>query len=173
MAIDAHVGTTWRAHYLMTDSYGINYELDGTPVKVESYFKGKAPTWATQGPTGKKLDLLPVSANVYIEPVIHPLGTDCQNCHRRAGYPGSSCAANEYAGGCGRSSYQTAQCADLLGDYGGPDEDACMTTPWAWHTPAGNGCKPSNGTLCNGKDAFPVLDTDWIWIIADNHVQER
>ena len=101
------------------------------------------------------------------------LGTNCQNCHRRAGYPGSSCAANEYAGGCGRSNYQTAQCADLLGDYGGPDEDACMTTPWAWHTQAGNECKPSNGTLCNGKEAFPVLDTDWIWIIADNHVQQR
>jgi hypothetical protein len=172
-AIDRRVGTTWRDHYLMTDSYGINYELDGTPVKVENYFKGPAPKWATQGPTGEPLPLLPISANVYIEPVIHPLGTNCQNCHRRAGYPEQGCDSADYAGGCGRASYQTAQCADLLGDYGGPAEDACMTTPWAWHTPGGNECKPEGGTSCNGKQAFPVLDTDWIWLIADGHVQQR
>ena len=173
LAIDGRVGTTWRDHYLMTDSYGINRELDGTPVKVESYFEGKPPAWATQGPSGAKLELLPISANVYIEPVIHPLGTNCQNCHRRAGYPGAACGPDDYAGGCGRASYQTAQCADLLGDYGAPASDLCMTQPWAWHTEKGDECKPTGGTLCNGKQAFPVLDTDWIWLIADGHVQQR
>lgn len=172
-SLDAHVGGNWRAQYLMTDSYGINYELDGTPVSVSSYFKGKPPAWASVGPTGQPLPLFPVSANVYIEPVIHPLGTECQNCHRRAGYPGKACAKGEYPGGCGRSSYQTAQCPDLLGDYGAPAVDACMTTPWAWHSARGNDCKAVDGTLCNGKEAFPVLNTDWVWIIADSHVQKR
>jgi hypothetical protein len=116
---------------------------------------------------------LPVSANVYIEPVIHPLGTNCQNCHRRAGSPGASCDSGQYAGGCGRSNYQTAQCADLLGDYGYPESDACMTTPWAWHAAGANHCQATGGTLCNGNEAFPVLNTDWIWIIADGHLQPR
>jgi hypothetical protein len=173
LAVDSHVGKTWRDNYLMTDSYGIRYELDGTPVKTENYFKAKAPTYATQGPDGQHLDLLPVSANVYIEPVIHPLGTDCQNCHRRAAYPGTACAANAYPTGCGQTSYQTAQCADLLGDYGDPNKDLCMTKPWAWHTTSGDTCTQTNGTLCNGKTAFPVVATDWIWIIASGHVQPR
>lgn len=172
-AVDQRVGTAWRAHYLLTDSYGINYELDGTKVVAENYFKGKPPEWANVGPSGQPLPLLPVSANVYIEPVIHPLGTDCQNCHRRAGYPGSSCAKGDYSSGCGRTNYQTAQCADLLGDYGAPAQDPCMSTPWAWHGAGGNQCKPVDGTLCTGKDALPVLNTDWIWIIADGHVQKR
>lgn len=172
-SIDAQVGSSWRAQYLMTDSYGINYELDGTPANVSNYFKGKPPAWASVGPTAQPLPLLPVSANVYIEPVIHPLGTECQNCHRRAGYPGKACAKGEYPGGCGRSSYQTAQCADLLGDYGAPATDACMMAPWAWHGAGGNDCKAVDGTLCNGKEAFPVLATDWVWIIADSHVQKR
>ncbi len=172
-SIDAHVGSTWRAQYLLTDSYGINYELNGTPAQVSSYFKGKPPAWASVGPTGQPLPVLPVSANVYIEPVIHPLGTECQNCHRRAGYPGKACAKGEYPGGCGRAGYQTAQCPDLLGDYGVPARDACMTTPWAWHGPNGNDCKQTDGTLCNGKEALPVLNTDWVWIIADGHVQKR
>jgi hypothetical protein len=172
-SIDAQVGTSWRAHYLMTDSYGINYELDGSPVRVHDYFPGKAPPWAKKGPSGKDLELLPISANVYIEPVIHPLGTNCQNCHRRAGIPSSSCGA-EYAAGCGRANYQTSECADLLGDYGAPTQDPCMTNPWAGHDPAtGNHCTASGGTLCKGNDAYPVLDTDWIWLIADQHIQPR
>jgi hypothetical protein len=171
--MDERVGSTWRAQYLMTDSYGINYELDGTPVSVSNYFKGKPPAWATTGPSGKPLPLFPVSANVYIEPVIHPLGTDCQNCHRRAGYPSKGCATGEYAGGCGRADYQTAQCANLLGDYGDPALDACMTTPWAWHGESGNDCKAVDGTQCKGKEALPVLDTDWVWIIAKMHMGKR
>jgi hypothetical protein len=172
-SIDGHVGSAWRSRYLMTDSYGINYEIDGTPASVSNYFKSKPPTWASVGPTGQPLPLLPVSANVYIEPVIHPLGTECQNCHRRSGYPGQACDTDGYAAGCGRSSYQTAQCADLLGDYGPPAKDACMMAPWAWHGPSGNDCKAVGGTLCNGKEALPVLNTDWVWIIADSHVQKR
>jgi hypothetical protein len=171
--IDAQVGTSWRDHYLMTDSYGINYELDGTPVKAANYFKGKPPAWATTGPSGQPLPLLPVSYNVYIEPVIHPLGTNCHNCHRRAAYPDKSCAKGEYPGGCGRASYQTAQCASLLGDYGSPQSDLCMTQPWAWHNAKGNHCKAVDGTLCTNNDAYPVLDTDLIWLIADRHLQAR
>jgi hypothetical protein len=170
--IDGQVGTGWRDHYLLTDSYGINFELDGTPVTASNYFKGQPPAWATTGPSGQALPLFPVSCNVYIEPVIHPLGTDCQNCHRRAGYPDKNCAQGEYAGGCGRASYQTAQCASLLGDYGSPQSDLCMTQPWAWHDAKGNHCKALDGTLCANNDAYPVLDTDWIWLIADLHAKQ-
>jgi hypothetical protein len=167
--IDAEVGTAWRDHYLMTDSYGINFELDGTPVKASNYFKGQPPAWATTGPSGQPMPQMPVSCNVYIEPVIHPLGTDCQNCHRRAGYVEQNCAKGEYPGGCGRANYQTAQCASLLGDYGSPQKDLCMTQPWAWHDAAGNHCEPVDGTLCTNDEAYPVLDTDLIWLIADQH----
>ena len=119
------------------------------------------------------MPLFPVSCNVYIEPVIHPLGTDCQNCHRRAGYPDKSCAKSEYAGGCGRANYQTAQCGSLLGDYGSPQSDLCMTQPWAWHDAKGNHCKTVDGSpLCTNNDAYPVLDTDWIWLIADLHAKQ-
>ena len=171
--IDAQVGTGWRDHYLMTDSYGINFELDGTPVTAANYFKGKPPAWATTAPSGQPMPLFPVSCNVYIEPVIHPLGTDCQNCHRRAGYPDKSCAKSEYAGGCGRANYQTAQCGSLLGDYGSPQSDLCMTQPWAWHDAKGNHCKTVDGSpLCTNNDAYPVLDTDWIWLIADLHAKQ-
>jgi hypothetical protein len=48
-----------------------------------------------------------------------------------------------------------------------------MMAPWAWHGPSGNDCKAVGGTLCNGKEALPVLNTDWVWIIADSHVQKR
>lgn len=171
-ALDRQVGSTWRDHYLMTDSYGIRYEIDGSPVQVSDYFPKDPPAWATTGPSNQPLPLLPVSANVYIEPVIHPIGTNCQNCHRRAGVPKTSCDEGQYAGGCGRASYQTAQCADLLGDYGYPDADPCMTQPWAWYAAGANHCVPSGGTLCNGQTALPVLNTDWIWLLADNHVKQ-
>lgn len=172
-AIDARVGATWRAHYLMTDSYGIRRELDGAPVTADHYFKGAPPAWASTGPAGQPLPLLPVSVNVYIEPVIHPIGTDCQNCHRRAGYPDAGCAAGEYPGGCGRANYQTAQCPDLLGDYGPPGSDPCMTTPWAWHGERGDACKAEGGTLCAGPAALPILDTDLIWLLADLHIRKQ
>lgn len=171
--IDAQVGSAWRNHYLLIDDYGINYQIDGTPVTASNYFQGSPPPWATTGPTGEPLPLLPVAMNVYIEPVIHPLGTSCQNCHRRAGYPAQSCGEG-YSGGCGRANGQTAQCAALLGDYGNPGSDPCMTTPWAWHDGSGDHCDLEDpNTKCSGDAAYPVVDTNYIWLIADGHIPPR
>jgi hypothetical protein len=169
--IDSRIGTTWRDNYLLTDAYGINYEIDGTRVDVKNYFKSP-PKWATTGPSGKPILRLPISANAYIEPVIHPLGGNCQNCHRRAGYPAKNCQG-DYSKGCGRSNYQTAQCADLLGDYGNPATDLCMTAPWAWHDMDGNHCRADDDILCDGANAYPVVSADFIWIIADKHIPAR
>ena len=52
----------WR-HYLLTDSYAVPANPDGT---------------------------LDVAVNPYIEGVIHPIGTSCRNCHVRAGWPTGS-----------------------------------------------------------------------------------
>jgi len=78
---------------------------------------------------------------------------------------------DEYSKGCGRSNYQTAQCADLLGDYGNPTTDLCMTAAWAWHDGDGNHCQENRDTLCDGDNPYPVVSTDYIWIIADKHIQ--
>ena len=52
---------------------------------------------------------LPIAVNPYIEGVIHPIATNCRNCHVRAGWPfkqkGSSAPG---------SSYQNAECRGLL-----------------------------------------------------------
>lgn len=72
----------WK-NYLMTTSYGI---VD---------------------PVTKKL---PVEMNPYIELVIHPVGTSCQNCHVRAGWP----KAPTGMGTPGMASYQNDDCPDLL-----------------------------------------------------------
>ncbi len=58
-------------HYLLVDSYGV---IDQT--------------------TGQ----LPIAMNPYIELAIHPIETNCNNCHNRAGWPTGSEA--------GKSSYQ-------------------------------------------------------------------
>ncbi|NQZ09579.1 MAG: hypothetical protein HRT35_20715 [Algicola sp.] len=42
-------------------------------------------------------------------------------------------SSSEYSG-LSRANYQNAQCPSLLGDYGMPSTDACMTTPWAWNS---------------------------------------
>ncbi len=176
--IDNKVGDTWRSNYLLSDSYGINYEIDGTPTDVNQYFPDKPPIWATQKPTGEKINVLPVAMNVYIEPVIHPLGTNCQNCHRRAGVLLGS-AKSEYSEGVAKSNYQTSQCPSLLGDYGMPASDSCMMKPWAWNqsaiwnAPPDNNCVDgrSSGVKCKGKEAFPIVNTDLSWFIADGHVQ--
>lgn len=178
--IDKRVGTAWRNNYLLADSYGIGYEIDGTPTEAKNYFTGKPPTWATHRPSGDKIGMLPVSMNVYIEPVIHPLGTNCQNCHRRAGSINNSPEKGEYTAGVGRSNYQNAQCPSLLGDYGMPATDPCMMTPWAWNkakswaTPVKNQCKEyaNKGTKCHGNEAFPIANTDLSWFISDGHVQK-
>lgn len=49
---------------------------------------------------------LPIAFNPYIEPVIHPLATNCRNCHMRAGWPAGSTA--------GKASYQNPDCKNLL-----------------------------------------------------------
>jgi len=147
-ALDTNVSTAWRDYYVMVDSWGISREIDGSPVEVANYFPSGAPQWATKLPQGGEMDPLPVAMNVYIEPVLHPLGTNCQNCHRRAGVPDTPCA--DYAGGCGKTSYQTAQCPSLLGDYGSPSSTPCMTAP-------------------AGGPEKPILSTDRLWILADGH----
>lgn len=184
-ALDAKVGSVWQDNYLMTESYGINYEIDGTKTEVKNYFTGlpKIPNWASKTAAGDDLAVLPVSMNVYIEPVIHPIGTNCQNCHRRAGFSGSPPNAGEYAAGVGRTGGQTSQCPSLLGDYGDPAVDACLTTPWAWNqniTPWGDGkavntCTKNNDgttTKCKGAEAFPIVNSDLSWFVADKHVQK-
>jgi hypothetical protein len=67
-------------HYLLLDAYGI--------------------------PEKEHKDRLPVATNPYIELVIHPVGTDCNNCHMRAGWPTGT--------GAGTSSYQNPDCPDSL-----------------------------------------------------------
>jgi hypothetical protein len=66
-------------HYLLADSYGI-------PDKV----------------SGKQ----PVAMNPYIELAIHPVGTNCNTCHSRAGWPTGK--------GEGQASYQNPDCPDPL-----------------------------------------------------------
>lgn len=182
--LDGKVGSVWQDNYLMTDSYGINYEIDGTKADIDNYFT-TVPNWAKQTATGSTIAQLPVSMNVYIEPVIHPIGSNCQNCHRRAGYISNAPTGEDYAGGVGRANYQNAQCPSLLGDYGMPSTDACMTKPWAWNSSAWgetatNNCTTKNDnatpqpTLCiNGAtEAYPLVNTDFAWFVADQHVQE-
>ncbi len=180
-AIDQRVGTAWRNNYVLSDSYGIGYEIDGTVIDVNNYFEGTPPKWATQRPNGEKIGMLPVAMNVYIEPVIHPLGTNCHNCHRRAGIINKFPNNGEYAGGVGRANYQNSQCPSLLADYGVPEKDPCMLTPWAWNkssawdAPARNQCSEKAGnsdTKCNGTEAFPIVNTDLSWIISDGHIQK-
>ncbi len=67
-------------HYLLVDAYGI------------------------ADPKGS--DRLPVATNPYIELVIHPMGTDCNNCHIRAGWPSAAHG--------GTASYQNPNCPELL-----------------------------------------------------------
>ncbi|ARN83040.1 hypothetical protein [Methylocystis bryophila] len=71
------------AHYLLVDSYGV-------PVR----------------PGGAQ----PVAMNPYIELAIHPVATNCNNCHNRAGWPNSQAAHKlpPFA------SYQNADCPDPL-----------------------------------------------------------
>lgn len=67
-------------HYLLVDAYGI--------------------------PDPQQKNRLPVATNPYIELVIHPVGTDCNNCHMRAGWPTGKTAGN--------ASYQNPDCPDSL-----------------------------------------------------------
>jgi hypothetical protein len=91
----------WQ-HYLMTDSYGIP---------------------ATPG--GDQ----PVAMNPYIELVIHPVGTNCNNCHNRAGWPQGQ--------GAGQASYQNPDCPNSLATL--TPQSACLKpltlTDFQWIIP--------------------------------------
>jgi len=75
---------------------------------------------------------LPIAVNPYIEGVIHPIATNCRNCHVRAGWPfkqkGSSAPG---------SSYQNAECRGLLTAL--VPEDDCfkgiLLTDYLWIIP--------------------------------------
>jgi len=67
------------AHYLLVDAYGIPEKQGGDQ---------------------------PVASNPYIELVTHPVSTNCNNCHMRAGWPAGSQK--------GQASYQNPDCPDLL-----------------------------------------------------------
>jgi hypothetical protein len=92
----------WR-HYLLIDAYGI-----------------------TTKPHGKEL---PVATNPYIELVIHPVGTDCNNCHIRAGWPPHSKPPKP-----GESSYQNPDCPVLLRKLspGDPCLNKLLRTDFQW-----------------------------------------
>jgi len=91
-------------HYLLVDSYGI------------------------PDPTTQKL---PMAFNPYIELVIHPIATNCNNCHSRAGWPAS------FTPTVGKASYQNPDCPDLLEKL--TPESACladyMLTDFQWIIP--------------------------------------
>lgn len=74
-------GPWW--HYDLVDSYGI--------------------------PTAEGGDL-PVAMNPYIELAIHPVATNCQTCHMRAGWPRSPFGSPV----AGKSSYQNPDCPSLV-----------------------------------------------------------
>ena len=62
----------------------------------------------------------------------------------------------------------------MLGDFGNPQTRPCMTLPWARHDASGNHCDPKDSdTKCGGDEAFPVVDTNYMSIVADAHIQQR
>lgn len=90
----------WR-HYLLVDSYGI-------PLRDGS---------------------LPVAMNPYIELAIHPVATNCQNCHLRAGWPTGDSA--------GQASYQNPDCPSAL-EHLTPDSGCLrelLLTDFQWIVP--------------------------------------
>ncbi|WP_417446651.1 hypothetical protein [Kangiella sp.] len=89
-------------HYLLTDAYAVPANPDG------------------------KLD---IAVNPYIEGVIHPVATNCRNCHVRAGWPTGKVA--------GTASYQNPDCPGLLDDLDSDSE--CLKdltlTDYLWIIP--------------------------------------
>lgn len=92
----------WK-HYEMVDAYGVPYS---------------------------NTNQLPAASNPYIELVIHPQQTNCNNCHIRAGYPTAQSIPNG-------ASYQNATCQDLLMKFS--DKTSCfqyyMRTDFQWIIP--------------------------------------
>ncbi len=74
-------------HYLLTDAYAVPPNSKGG---------------------------VDIAVNPYIEGVIHPIATNCRNCHVRAGWPTGSTA--------GTASYQNPDCPELL-SYLTPDSE--------------------------------------------------
>lgn len=72
-------------HYLLVDGYGIADPLHK--------------------------DRVPVATNPYIELTVHPVGTDCNNCHMRAGWPKAKRGEPAHPG---EASYQNPDCPDSL-----------------------------------------------------------
>ncbi|MBM4208381.1 MAG: hypothetical protein FJ190_10360 [Gammaproteobacteria bacterium] len=66
-------------HYLLTDAYGIPEKAGGNQ---------------------------PIAMNPYIELATHPVATNCNTCHRRAGWPTGNTA--------GTASYQNPDCPNTL-----------------------------------------------------------
>lgn len=95
--------TTWR-NYLLVDAYGI-------------------PTLSN--------NMLPVATNPYIELVIHPIATNCNNCHIRSGWPSASSTNPNYA------SYQNPLCKSLLEKLSenSPCFKSYMRTDFQWIIP--------------------------------------
>lgn len=87
-------------NYLLVDSYGI---IDSVTNK------------------------LPIAMNPYIELAVHPIATNCNNCHSRAGYPRSTELA----------SYQNEDCLDMLEKF--HPNDSCFSkyllTDFQWLIP--------------------------------------
>lgn len=75
---------------------------------------------------------LPVGSNPYIELVIHPMQTNCNNCHIRAGYPEIGNTGDSTQAG-----YQNKLCYDMLRKL--YDTSACfknyMRTDFQWILP--------------------------------------
>ncbi|MES2002889.1 MAG: hypothetical protein V4450_00105 [Bacteroidota bacterium] len=91
----------WK-HYKMVDAYGIT------------------------GPNGN----LPVGINPYIELVIHPVATNCNNCHSRAGWPEGKTGDS--------ASYQNPGCLNLLGKFSAsttPCLQKILLTDFQWFLP--------------------------------------
>ena len=89
-------------HYLLTDAYAVPANPDGN---------------------------VDIAVNPYIEGVIHPIATNCRNCHVRAGWPTGKTV--------GKASYQNPDCPGLLEDLNPKSE--CLKeltlTDYLWIIP--------------------------------------
>ncbi|WP_135077505.1 hypothetical protein [Terasakiella sp. SH-1] len=77
---------------------------------------------------------MPVAMNPYIELVIHPVATNCQNCHIRAGWPISPIGKPKEKG---KASYQNPDCDNMLAHL--TPESGCLApltlTDYQWTIP--------------------------------------
>ncbi|MCV6639470.1 hypothetical protein [Candidatus Albibeggiatoa sp. nov. NOAA] len=109
-------------HYLLVDSHGIPQKgISGRDTKEK----------------------LPVAMNPYIEPVVHPIVTNCNNCHIRAGWPTGGQLTER------KASYQNPDCPSLLDKLS--TDDACLDgfilTDFQWFIP-GHAIASKEGEFC-------------------------